>query len=76
MGLFVSLSFLLPKLSSLKCPKWLIVFSANNSKKKSRFGQMHMKNPIEFFQEWYALGLLSSQHKNTETQHFKGSRSC
>ena len=32
-------------------------------KKKKRFGQMHMKNLTEFFQEWYALGLLLSQQK-------------
>ena len=33
-GSFVSLSFLLPKLSPLKCPKWLIfVFPVDGSKK-------------------------------------------
>ena len=37
---------------------------------------MHMKNPTEFFQEWYALGLLLSQQKITETHHFQGSTFC
>ena len=53
----------------------MIVFSTNGLK-KSRFGQMHIKNPTEVFQEWYALGLLLSQQKNNETQHFQGSTSC
>ena len=32
---------------------------------------MHVKNPTEFFQEWYVLGLLLSDQKNTKTQHFQ-----
>ena len=67
---------LIPKSLSLKCPKWPIVFSADGSKNKSQFGQIHMKNPNEFFQDWYTLWLLLSQQKNTETQHFQGSISC
>ena len=51
------------KVIVIKMSKMADSFSCRWQLKNSRFGQMHMKNPTEFFQEWYALGLLLSQQK-------------
>ena len=59
-----------------KMSKMADCFFCRYQQQKSQLGQMHMKNPNEFIQEWYALGLLLSQQKNAETQHFQGLTSC
>ena len=39
---------------------------------KYTYFEIHMKNPTEFFQEWYALMLLLSQQKILKPIIFKG----